>query len=171
MQELGCLFSTFHRKAMLLRRVKALKKAYLGKERRKMGHFGFSYIGMIFLCMLFVPNIIWAGNRPKEYTAEHENKILLAFERTGEGLTCCCALLFSDFNLREMEAWAWWLAAAFFLMVLYEYWWIRYFHSRRSLEDFYSSLWGIPVAGATLPVMAFFCWGCTGRLSGCWRRP
>ena len=30
-------------------------------------HFGFSYIGLIYLIMLFVPNIKWAGNKPVDY--------------------------------------------------------------------------------------------------------
>ena len=28
---------------------------------------GFSYIGLIFLLMLMIPNIIWSKNKPKEY--------------------------------------------------------------------------------------------------------
>ncbi len=129
-----------------------------------MGHFGFSYTGLIYLLMLFIPNIIWARNMPQGYTAERENKILLALERIGEGLTCYCALLFSDFNLQEPSGWSWWLAASFLLMLLYEMWWIRYFRSQRQMEDFYSSLWGIPLAGATLPVAAFFLLGVYGRV-------
>lgn len=39
-------------------------------------------------------------------------------------------------------------------MVLYELFWIRYFQSPRTMEDFYRSFLGIPVAGATLPVAA-----------------
>lgn len=129
-----------------------------------MGHFGFSYIGLIYLLMLFIPNIIWARNTPQGYTAEQENKFLLAMERIGEALTCCCALLFSDFNPQGLSGWSWWLAASFLLMLLYEMWWIRYFRSRRQMEDFYSSLFGIPVAGATLPVAAFFLLGVYGRV-------
>jgi hypothetical protein len=41
-----------------------------------LGHFGFSYVGLIFLIMLMVPNIIWAKNQPQGYTAENENKVL-----------------------------------------------------------------------------------------------
>ena len=40
-------------------------------------------------------------------------------------------------------------------MILYEAFWIRYFRSKKTMADFYSSLLGIPVAGATLPVFAF----------------
>ncbi len=40
-------------------------------------------------------------------------------------------------------------------MVLYEVFWIRYFRSEKTMKDFYSSILGIPVAGATLPVLAF----------------
>ena len=40
-------------------------------------------------------------------------------------------------------------------MVLYEIYWNRYFRSEKTMNDFYSSILGIPVAGATLPVLAF----------------
>lgn len=44
------------------------------------GHLGFSYVGLLFLSALFIPNIIWTKNLPQGYTSENENKILLAFE-------------------------------------------------------------------------------------------
>lgn len=128
------------------------------------GNFGFSYIGMVFLILLFIPNIIWTKNMPQGYSTEQENKILLFFERTGEVLTSCCALIFSDFNLHQRNAWSWWLIAAFLVMAMYELWWIRYFRSSRKLTDFYSSLFGIPVAGATLPIIAFLPLGIYGKV-------
>ncbi|MDE7405047.1 MAG: hypothetical protein K2M81_08075 [Lachnospiraceae bacterium] len=129
-----------------------------------MGHLGFSYVGFIFMLMLSIPNFIWMKNQPKGYSAENENKILLILERAGEILTTCCALLFSDFNLQKWSKWTWWLVAAFVLMLMYEVWWVRYFKSKRSLADFYSNFLGIPVAGATLPVMAFFLLGIYGKV-------
>ena len=129
-----------------------------------LGHLGFSYIGLLFLLLLFIPNLIWAKNKPQGYTAEHENKILLFLERVGEVLTCCCSLIFTDFNIRPWTVWSLWLIAAFFLMLLYELWWIRYFRSARKLSDFYSSFLGVPLAGATLPVAAFFLLGIYGNV-------
>lgn len=128
------------------------------------GHLGFSYIGLIFLVLLFIPNIIWTKQMPQDYTSENENKILLFFERLGEILTCCCALLFSDFNLKIWSPWSWWLIIAFIPMILYELWWVRYFHSEQKLIDFYSSFLGVPLAGATLPVIAFFLLGIYGKV-------
>lgn len=49
-------------------------------------------------------------------------------------------------------------------MALYELWWLRYFKSPREERDFYSSLLGIPVAGATLPVLAFLLLGIYGKV-------
>ena len=120
-------------------------------------HFGFSYVGLIFLVMLMLPNIIWTKNQPKDYEkyVGNENKVLLMFERVGEVLVSCAALVFSDFNLKPWSSWSWWLVVSFALMVLYEIYWIRYFKSEKTMEDFYSSILGIPVAGATLPVLAF----------------
>ena len=74
------------------------------------------------------------------------------------------ALIFSDFNIKPWSAWSWWLAASAVLMVLYELWWIRYFRSKRRLEDFYSSFAKVPLAGATLPVAAFFMLGIYGKI-------
>ena len=61
--------------------------------------FGFSYVGVAFLLMLFIPNIIWTKNQPEGYDASDENRILLIFERVGEVLCTCLILIFSDFNL------------------------------------------------------------------------
>lgn len=120
-------------------------------------NFGFSYVGLIYLVMLMLPNIIWTRNQPKDYEkyVGNENKVLLAFERVGEVLVSCAALVFSDFNIKPWSSWSWWLVLSFALMAFYEIYWIRYFKSERTMEDFYSSILGIPVAGATLPVLAF----------------
>ena len=121
-------------------------------------HFGFSYVGMIFLIMLFVPNIIWGKNQPKDYEkyAPNENKVLLMLERAGEALVSTCCLIFSDFNIGRIRLWSVVLLVSFLLMVLYEVYWVRYFKSEKTMGDMYSSILGIPVAGATLPVLAFF---------------
>ena len=128
-------------------------------------HFGFSYIGLLFLVMLTVPNLIWTKNKPKNYEryVTNENKVLLLFERTGEVLCTCAALIFSDFNIRAWTNRSWWLIAAFLLMILYEIFWIRYFRSEKTMKNYYSSILGIPVAGATLPVIAFMLLAVYGR--------
>ncbi len=128
------------------------------------GHLGFSYVGLIFMLMLLIPNLLWMKKQPQGYSAEKENRFLALLERVGEALTTCCALIFSDFNLRQWSNWSWWFVAASALMVMYEIWWIRYFKSERRLTDFYSSFLGIPVAGATLPVLAFFLLGVYGKV-------
>lgn len=96
-----------------------------------MGHFGFSYVGLIFLLLLTVPNIIWTRHKPKEYTDLKENKILLMFERVGQVCVTCMALVFFDYNIHGWSAWSLWLIAAALLMVMYECWWIRYFKSEK----------------------------------------
>ena len=126
---------------------------------------GFSYIGFLFLLLLFIPNIFWTKNKPSGYeqSTEDESRILLVLERTGEILVTCTALIFSDFNFHPLSRWSLWLAAAVLCMILYELWWIRYFRSPKALADFYSGLCGIPVAGAVLPVMAFLLLGLYGK--------
>ncbi|MCR4703626.1 MAG: alpha/beta hydrolase [Saccharofermentans sp.] len=123
--------------------------------------FGFSYVGLIYLAMLFIPNGFWAKNKPEGYEEEEkkENKILLVFERTGEVLLCVLALIFRDTNVRPGSLWLGWLILSFAAMVLYEIYWIRYFKSPKTLADMYSPIAGFPVAGASLPVIAFFLLG------------
>ena len=128
-------------------------------------HFGFSYIGLIFLLMLMLPNIIWSKNKPKGYDkyVKNENKVLLLLEWLGEMLVTCLSLIFSDFNINKISNWSSILLIAFIIMILYEIYWIRYFKSNKTMKDMYSSLLGIPVAGATLPVVAFLLLGIYGR--------
>ena len=104
-------------------------------------HFGFSYIGLIFLVMLMTPNMVWTKNKPKDYDTyvKNENKILLAFERMGEILVTCISFIFTDFNINNISGWSIILLFAFILMILYEIYWIRYFKSKKTMKDFYSS--------------------------------
>ena len=129
-----------------------------------MGQLGFSYIGFTFLLMLFLPNLLWTRYRPAGYSPGKENKLLLVCERVGQVCVTCCALIFSDFNWRPFTPWSLWLIAAIALMLLYECYWIRYFKSKKTLQDFYGSFLGIPAPGATLPVAAFLLLGIYGRV-------
>lgn len=128
-------------------------------------HFGFSYIGLIYLLMLYIPNIIWSKNLPKDYEkyAKNENKVLLTLERIGEVLVTVLALIFKDFNINNFSYWSIFLLVSFLSMVLYEIYWIRYFKSNKTMKDMYSSILGVPVAGATLPVLSFLILGIYGK--------
>ncbi|MCI9017232.1 MAG: hypothetical protein HFJ53_08770 [Clostridia bacterium] len=115
--------------------------------------------------MLIVPNIILSKNKPKDYDkyVKEENKVLLLFERIGQMLVICLLLIFSDFNVNTISNWSSILIIAFSIMVLYKIYWIRYFKSNRTMKDMYSNLFKIPVAGATLPVVASMLLGIYGR--------
>jgi hypothetical protein len=129
-----------------------------------LGHLGFSYVGLIYLLMLWIPNSIWSKNKPVDYNSTHENKILLLLERVGQ--VCCTAsiLIFNDFNIAPFSAWSLWLIASFLLMILYEIWWIRYFTNEHTEENFYRSFCGVPCPGASLPVTAFLLLGIYGKV-------
>lgn len=116
-------------------------------------HFGFSYIGLIFLLMLFIPNLFWTKNKPENYTPQKENKLLRIFECAGQILVTVCALIFT--NSSPFSLWHLWLIFAFLLLALYEICWIRYFRGKHTLHDFYKSFFGIPLPLAVLPVAAF----------------
>ena len=102
-----------------------------------MFHFGFSYVGFIYLLMLFIPNIIWTKHKPVNYEeySQKESRVLQIIEKTGEILVCCCVLIFSDFNIKFNSIWCIWLLGSFILMVLYEIYWIRYFRSKKEMSD------------------------------------
>ncbi len=119
-------------------------------------NFGFSYIGLIFIAMLLIPNIIWIKHKPEGYDeySKNENKVLLIFERIGEALVMTLLLIFKDCNIRPRSLWIGWLILTFVLMAMYEMYWARYFKSEKRMEDMYSSFAGFPVAGASLPVFA-----------------
>ena len=129
-----------------------------------MGHFGFSYIGLIYMLMLQIPNIMWARRKPEGYDPSGENKVLQLFERTGQVFSTAAILLFSDTNPHGWEPWILWLFASALLMLLYEGFWIRYFRGGHTLHDFYRPFLGVPAPGATLPVAAFLLLGIYGRL-------
>ena len=129
-----------------------------------LGHFGFSYVGLIYMLLLEVPNILWARRKPEGYDPSGESRALLGFERAGQVLCTATVLFFNDYNPRVLEPWTAWLFVSAALMVLYEIYWIRYFRSKRTVEDFYRPLLGIPAPGATLPVAAFFLLGVYGRV-------
>lgn len=128
-------------------------------------HVGFSYTGALMLALLFIPNLFWVKRQPQGYEryVGRERKLFQVLERAGEVLVTCLVLSFSDFNLGQPFPQVLWLAAAGILMALYEVWWLRYFRSARTMRDFYRSLLGLPVAGASLPVLAFMALAVYGR--------
>ncbi len=129
-----------------------------------LGHIGFSYVGLVYLLMLFIPNLIWTKHQPIDYDSKHENKVLLVFEKVGQVLVTCVAVIFNDYNLKPFSLWSLWLIGSFILMIIYEINWIQYFKSKHSLKDFYGSFLGIPVPGASLPVVAFLLLGIYGKV-------
>lgn len=117
--------------------------------------FGFSIVGVVFLAMLFIPNIRWAKNQPLGYEelSRRESKVLLTFERIGQVLATASAVVFvcpQGFSL----PWLLWLLAAFLLMLLYELAWACYFEGGEKLDGMYQPLGPIPVPIASLPVAA-----------------
>lgn len=108
-----------------------------------LGHLGFSYVGLIYLLMLWIPNTIWSKNKPIDYNTARENKILLLFERVGQVCCTCSILIFSDFNVATFSTWSLWLIISFLLMILYEISWIRYFTHEHTEENFYRSFFPI----------------------------
>lgn len=59
---------------------------------------GFSYLGLIFLCCLFLPNSFYGLHPPADRLKIEENRVLLVFERVGQVLCTVLLLIFEDFN-------------------------------------------------------------------------
>ena len=115
--------------------------------------------------MLMIPNLFWTKYQPEDYEkyVKNEKKILLAFERTGEMLVTSFLLISKNLNIHGCSTWTIWLLLSFCFMALYEVFWIRYFKSEKRMEDFYSSILKIPVAGASLPVIGCLCLAIYGK--------
>ena len=128
------------------------------------GHFGFSYVGLIYMLMLQIPNLKWARRRPEGYDPSGESKVLLVIERVGQVLCTASILLFTDYEPRALEPWLAWFIASVLLMLLYEAYWVRYFRSEQTIDDFYRPFFGVPAPGATLPVVAFLLLGIYGKV-------
>jgi hypothetical protein len=129
-----------------------------------MGTFGFSYVGLVYLLLLFIPNLIWTRFQPLGYSPAEENVVLKVFEKVGQVTVTVIVLIFSDFNLKPWSLWSIWLIISFTFMMLYEIAWIRYFVSHRTLKDFYRSFLFVPVPLATLPILGFLFLGIYGQV-------
>lgn len=129
-----------------------------------MGHFGFSWLGLVYLLMLFLPNIAWSRVLPEGYDPSDENRALVVLERVGQIGCTFCALFFTDFDPAPLSPWSAWLAASLALMILYEICWARHFKNGGDTRSMYGSFLKIPVPLASLPVTAFLLLGIYGRV-------
>lgn len=115
-----------------------------------------SWIGVIYILGLLVPNLFWTKHQPIGYDSMHENKVLLIFERVGQILTSCFAIIsFQKVSYHSIV----FLVISMIAMLFYEGFWVRYFKSPKTIADFYISFLGMPLAGATYPIIAFLCLG------------
>lgn len=123
---------------------------------KQLPKWGISVVGIVFLLMLFIPNIIWSKNQPVGYekSAKHENKTLLTLERAGEGLVSTLVLIDRRLDKFSLSLRLGYIILALILMIMYELYWLNYFRSSRTLADMYSDYCGFPLAGASLPVFS-----------------
>lgn len=129
------------------------------------GDFGFSYVGFIFLCCLFIPNGFYVFHQPVDKVETKENKVLLALEKAGQALCTAFAVIFSNFNIHKAGWQTVWLLASCVLMVLYLMCWARYFLGKHEIRDFFRPFLCIPMPLAVLPVTAIFFLSIYGRVS------
>lgn len=124
--------------------------------------FHITWPGVLHLLLLLVPNLLWLCHRPEGPDTVRESRILQNFERIGQVLVVT-GLLCWPFPSPALRPWSLWLAASLLLMALYEVWWIQYFRGPATHAAMHSPLWGIPMAGATLPSAALLLLSVYGR--------
>lgn len=125
-----------------------------------MDRFGFSWLGVAFVVALFLPNIIWAKNRPRNADPQWgQSSVALGLERLGQILVCAAAITCARLQLGTWRSASWMIVAAAALMVAYEVWWARYFKEHRNDPGFYSGFIYIPVSGAFLSLGSFLLLG------------
>lgn len=122
-------------------------------------NFGISYISLILIFLMAVPNIIWTKAMPVDYEEKplKERKVFQILEQAGRIVSIILAVIFSDFNINEVSAWIFWLILAFVMILCYYVDWIRYFRSGRSMADMYDKA-GLSV----FPVLSFLFLGIYG---------
>ena len=128
------------------------------------GTFGFNYVGLLFWLAIQIPNIMWARHKPFGYDPIGENRVFLVLERMGQVICTASILILTNTIPTGWNAWLSWFICAVALMLVYEAYWVRYFRGDRSLDTFYRRFLGVPLPGATLPVVAFLFLGIYGRL-------
>ena len=82
--------------------------------------FGFSWIGALFLILLFVPNLIWAKRQPEGYDPGGESRLMQALERVGQVLVSAMSLCLESLRLRLWSGWSCFLVASALCMALYD---------------------------------------------------
>lgn len=119
--------------------------------------FGFSYIGLSFLLLLIIPNIVWSRHQPKNYIqyAKQEKISLRILERVGEVAISCLLVICKNFNIYQFSMKIIFLLLAYICMIFYEICWIRYFKSKQTMFHFYYPFLGMPIPLAILPIGSF----------------
>lgn len=130
------------------------------------GTLGFSYVGILFLFCLFIPNIMYLFNLPIDYVKTEENKILGALEKIGQALCTILLVISKNLDIKGINLWTIWLGIAIILMVMYLRCWVRYFQGGHVSKDFYTSFLGIPLPMAVLPVSAILLLSVYGKVLG-----
>lgn len=111
-----------------------------------------SAIGIIYLLLLFIPNLIWIKYQPRGYDPSLEKRSLVILERVGEVfVTIFAVVCFHEVHIQ----WNVNLCLSVVCMFLYELYWIRYFLGPHTLLDFYRPFCHVMVPGATFPVVGF----------------
>lgn len=127
--------------------------------------FGFSWMGLLYLACLFIPNILFTKHMPPDFAgvSAREPAGLLAAERVGQAAVCVLVLFTRDLRPEPWSSWSWWLIAGWVLMALYDLCWWRYLAGPASSEAMYSPFLGVPVPLAVLPVAAVLLFGVYAR--------
>lgn len=129
----------------------------------RVDRFGFSWLGVAFVVTLFVPDIVWARNRPGGPEPQATSSMALGLERLGQILVCAALITCEPLQIGAFDPASWLVVGAAALMAAYEVWWAKYFRKHRNEPGFFGGSLYIPIGGALLSITSLLLLGIYAR--------
>lgn len=123
-----------------------------------MDRFGFSWIGVVFLAVFFLPNMIRMAKTRSAYPPESVNMRSAGLERLGIVLMCAAAITCAPLQLSTDMPHPELLIGATVIAAGYLIWWFWSAAKRKSEKD-EPSCGGVPLPGALAATCAFLLLG------------
>lgn len=123
-----------------------------------MDRFGFSWIGVVFLAVFFLPDMICTAKMQTAYSPESTTMRFAGMERLGIILVCAAAITCAPLQPSTWNPRCWLLIGAAAIGVAYLIWWFRKVAKKRTEKNETFS-GGVPLPGALAATCAFLLLG------------